>query len=76
MDWQKVRDQFPATREYIFLDLAKKCTLRLFSPQAIQEHIRKQQDTSGERLGVDPAGAPTGAPLGSTLNKGGHPWER
>jgi len=49
MDWQKVRDQFPVTREYLFFDLANKCALPLFCTKAIQDYIQKQQDTGGDK---------------------------
>ena len=29
MEWKAVRDQFPVTQNYIYLDLANKCPLPL-----------------------------------------------
>ena len=49
MNWDKVRDQFPITKNYIFFDLANKCALPVFSCDVIKDYINKQQDTSGNK---------------------------
>ena len=49
MDWQAVRNQFPVTRNFVFLDLANKCALPLFSTQMIQDYILDQQTTGGNK---------------------------
>jgi selenocysteine lyase/cysteine desulfurase len=49
MDWTAVRDQFPVTKNYIYLDLANKCPLPLFSTKTIEDYIRDQQTTGGDK---------------------------
>ncbi len=49
MDWQEVRAQFPVTEEYVFLDLANKCALPVFSVATIQDYIQKQQRFGGDK---------------------------
>lgn len=49
MNWDKVREQFPVTKNYIFLDLANKCALPIFSSEVIKDYIYKQQETSGNK---------------------------
>ena len=49
MDWKVVRDQFPVTKNYVYLDLANKCALPLFSTKTIQDYILDQQITGGDK---------------------------
>jgi len=49
MIWEKVREQFPINKNFIFLDLATKCALPLFNTDIIKEYIQKQQDYSGDK---------------------------
>lgn len=49
MDWQAVREQFPAVEEYTFFDLANKCPLPKFSVEVIEDYIAKQQRSGGDK---------------------------
>jgi selenocysteine lyase/cysteine desulfurase len=49
MDWKSVRDQFPVTKNYVYLDLANKGPLPLFATKTIQEYISDQQMTGGDK---------------------------
>lgn len=49
MDWQKVRDQFPITKEYLYFDSAHKSPLPLYTTNALQDFFLKQQINGGNR---------------------------
>jgi hypothetical protein len=49
MNWSEVREQFPVTKKYIFLDLANKCALPLFATKTVMDYIKKQQDFGGDK---------------------------
>ncbi len=49
MVWNKVRKQFPITKEYVFFDLANKCALPKFSTNSIKKYIEDQQNFSGDK---------------------------
>ncbi len=49
MNWDKIRDYFPITKEYAFFDLANKCGLPTFVTDVIQDYITKQQAFGGDK---------------------------
>ena len=49
MNWEQVRDQFPVTKEYLYFDIANKCSLPLFSTDTVRDYIDEQQQSGGNK---------------------------
>ena len=49
MDWKNIREQFPVTEEYLYLDAAHKSALPLYTTKALENYFRNQQMTGGDK---------------------------